>query len=51
MSHIADHEPPADAALLLIDFQADFLDDDGRMPVARARALARLERAGAAVVA
>ena len=29
-------EPPADAALMLIDLQADFLDDDGRMPVARA---------------
>jgi len=29
-------EPPADSALMLIDLQADFLDDDGRMPVARA---------------
>ncbi|HTR14703.1 MAG TPA: isochorismatase family cysteine hydrolase [Roseiarcus sp.] len=36
MSHIADREPPADGALLLIDFQADFLDRGGRMPVARA---------------
>ncbi len=30
-------EPPLNSALLLIDFQADFLDDDGRMPVARAQ--------------
>jgi nicotinamidase-related amidase len=28
-------EPPANGALMLIDFQSDFLDDAGRMPVAR----------------
>lgn len=36
MTTSAISEPPDDGALMLIDFQADFLDDDGRMPVARA---------------
>jgi nicotinamidase-related amidase len=32
----ADATPAADSALVLLDFQFDFLDDKGRMPVARA---------------
>jgi len=42
-------EPPADAALMLIDFQADFLDDNGRMPVARAHVAPMIAAAAEAV--
>ena len=42
-------EPPADSALMLIDFQADFLDDDGRMPVARAHVVPMIAAAADAV--
>jgi nicotinamidase-related amidase len=42
-------EPPADSALMLIDFQADFLDDDGRMPVARAHVAPMIATAADAV--
>jgi nicotinamidase-related amidase len=42
-------EPPADGALMLIDFQADFLDDDGRMPVARAHVAPMIAAAADAV--
>ena len=42
-------EPPADSALMLIDFQADFLDDDGRMPVARAHVAPMIAAAADAV--
>jgi nicotinamidase-related amidase len=42
-------EPPADAALMLIDFQADFLDDNGRMPVARAHVAPMMAAAAEAV--
>ena len=41
----------ANTALLLIDFQSDFLDDVGRMPVARNQVSPVLEAAGKAVVA
>ncbi len=54
-------EPPADSALMLIDFQADFINDDGRMPVARrhvepmiaaaADAIERFKRRGRPIVA
>ena len=35
MTAIRIPEPPANSALMLIDFQSDFLDNDGRMPVSR----------------
>jgi len=54
-------EPPADSALMLIDFQADFINDDGRMPVGRrhvepmiaaaADAVERFKRRGRPIVA
>ena len=42
-------EPPTDSALMLIDFQADFLDDDGRMPVARTHVEPMIAAAASAV--
>jgi nicotinamidase-related amidase len=42
-------EPPPQAALMLIDFQADFLDDDGRMPVARAHVAPMIAAAAEAI--
>jgi nicotinamidase-related amidase len=42
-------EPPGDSALMLIDFQADFLADDGRMPVARAHVAPMIAAAADAV--
>jgi len=42
-------DPPADSALMLIDFQADFLNDDGRMPVARAHVAPTIAAAARAV--
>ena len=41
-------EPPANGALMLIDFQSDFLDDAGRMPVARNHVEAALSAAASA---
>ena len=41
--------PPADGALMLIDFQADFLNDGGRMPVARAHVAPTLAAAAVAL--
>ena len=42
-------EPPADSALMLIDFQADFLNDEGRMPVARTHVAPAVAAAAEAV--
>jgi nicotinamidase-related amidase len=44
-----DFIPPADSALVLLDFQYEFLDDRGRMPVSRAHVAPTLEAARRAV--
>jgi len=42
-------EPPDNGALMLLDFQADFLDDNGRMPVCRSHVEPAIAAAAAAI--